>query len=120
MALANPEPEVSMAVAPWHAAIVASGRSDFPNQINNALASPRIFRAALDSGARSVTPAMMRAAAEVLAALVGDDLCADHIIPSVFDPRVVVAAAEPVAAGAADDVPTQRVPISSANEGVLL
>src|SRR5699024_9317968 len=79
------------------AAVVATGRSDFPNQINNVLALPGMFRGALDSGAARVTEEMKRAAALAIADLVVDDLAADYVVPSVFDPRVAPAVAEAVA-----------------------
>ncbi len=97
-ALSNPDPEVLPEVARNHAAVVATGRSDFPNQINNVLAFPGIFRGALDAGARRITPAMKLAAARAIAALVDGDLSADYIVPSPLDPRVAPAVAAAVAA----------------------
>lgn len=82
-ALANPDPEVDPAVAAKYAAVVATGRSDFPNQINNVLAFPGIFRGVLDYGAPQITEAMKLAAARAIAALVGSPT-ADEIVPSVF------------------------------------
>ncbi|WP_026923045.1 malic enzyme-like NAD(P)-binding protein [Glycomyces arizonensis] len=99
-ALANPRPEVDPAVAAKHAAIVATGRSDFPNQINNVLAFPGIFRGALDADAKDITEDMKLAAAEAIADCVGDDLAADHIVPSALDPRVAPAVAAAVKAAA--------------------
>nr|WP_277605379.1 NADP-dependent malic enzyme [Glycomyces sp. L485] len=99
-ALANPRPEVDPAVAAEHAAIVATGRSDYPNQINNVLAFPGIFRGALDAGARAITEEMKLAAAEAIADCVSDDLAADHIVPSALDPKVAPAVAEAVKAAA--------------------
>ncbi|MEO6996916.1 MAG: NADP-dependent malic enzyme [Terracoccus sp.] len=96
-ALANPDPEVHPSVAVRFAEVVATGRSDFPNQINNVLAFPGIFRGALDSGARSITEPMKLAAAEAIAALV-EEPTASHIVPSVFDDRVAPAVAAAVAA----------------------
>jgi len=87
-AMANPEPEVDPKVAARYAAVVATGRSDYPNQINNVLAFPGIFRGAFDVRARAITEGMKLAAADALAGLVADDLRADHVIPSPFDPRV--------------------------------
>ena len=81
-----------------HAAIVATGRSDFPNQINNVLAFPGVFRGALDAGARRITEAMKLAAADAIFAVVADDLAPDRIVPSPFDPRVAPAVAAAVAA----------------------
>jgi len=100
-ALSNPTPEVHPDVAARHARVVATGRSDFPNQINNVLAFPGIFRGALDAGARRITPEMKIAAAAAIAGIVGDDLAADHIVPSPLDPRVADAVARAVAASAA-------------------
>ena len=86
--LANPNPEVHPDVAHRHARVVATGRSDFPNQINNVLAFPGIFRGAFDVHATAITEGMKLAAAEALADLVGDDLSEEMIVPSPFDPRV--------------------------------
>ena len=96
--LANPVPEImpNEALAAG-AAVVASGRSDFPNQINNVLVFPGVFRGALDVRARDITQGMMRAAAHAIADLVGEDLAADYIIPSPFDERVCPAVAAAVA-----------------------
>ncbi|MCP2248376.1 NADP-dependent malic enzyme [Lentzea rhizosphaerae] len=101
-ALSNPDPEVHPEVAARHAAIVATGRSDFPNQINNVLAFPGIFRGALDAGARRITEGMKLAAADAILAVAKDDLGPDRIVPSALDPRVgpEVAAAVALAARA--------------------
>ncbi|MEA5455714.1 NADP-dependent malic enzyme [Sinomonas sp. JGH33] len=96
-ALSNPDPEVEPDVARRHAAVVATGRSDFPNQINNVLAFPGIFRGALDAGARRITPAMKLAAARAIAELAEDELSADYIVPSPLDPRVAPAVTAAVA-----------------------
>ena len=98
--LSNPEPEVHPDVARRHVAVVATGRSDFPNQINNSLAFPGVFRAALDVRATAITENMKLAAADALAALVGDDAAPDYVIPSQFDERVAPAVAAAVAAQA--------------------
>jgi malate dehydrogenase (oxaloacetate-decarboxylating) len=97
-ALSNPDPEVAPEVARRHAAVVATGRSDFPNQINNVLAFPGIFRGALDAGARRITPPMKLAAARAIAELAEDKLSADYIVPSPLDPRVAPAVTAAVAA----------------------
>ncbi|MCQ9162449.1 NADP-dependent malic enzyme [Arthrobacter sp. STN4] len=97
-ALSNPDPEVMPEVARRHAAVVATGRSDFPNQINNVLAFPGIFRGALDAGARRITPAMKLAAAAAIAGLAADAASAGYIVPSPLDPRVGPAVAAAVAA----------------------
>jgi malate dehydrogenase (oxaloacetate-decarboxylating) len=96
-ALANPTPEVHPDVAHRHAAIVATGRSDFPNQINNVLAFPGIFRGALDSGAPRITEAMKLAAAHAIADLV-EEPSAECIVPSVFQEGVADAVASAVVA----------------------
>ncbi len=98
--LANPTPEVDPTAARRHARVVATGRSDHPNQINNVLAFPGVFRGALDVRASNVTEAMKLAAAGALAEIVDDDLAADYVIPSPFDPRVAPAVAAAVAATA--------------------
>ena len=97
-ACSNPDPEIHPEVAKRYAAIVATGRSDFPNQINNVLAFPGVFRGALDAGARRITEKMKVAAAEAIFSVVGDDLAPDHIVPSPLDPRVGPAVAAAVAA----------------------
>ena len=99
-ALANPDPEADPDAAREHAEIVATGRSDFPNQINNVLAFPGMFRGLLDSGAPRVTGEMLLAASRALADVVGDDLDAGHIVPSVFDEALVPAVADAVAGAA--------------------
>ena len=87
-AMANPHPEIHPDVAARHARVVATGRSDFPNQINNVLVFPGIFRGALDVRATQISEGMKLAAANAIADLVGDDLSETYIIPSPFDPRV--------------------------------
>ncbi|WP_214409776.1 NAD(P)-dependent malic enzyme [Sphaerisporangium fuscum] len=96
-ALSNPTPEIHPDVARRHARVVATGRSDFPNQINNVLAFPGVFRGALDVRASTITENMKVAAAEALAAVVGADLSAGYVIPSPFDQRVAPAVIEAVA-----------------------
>ena len=102
-AMANPNPEVHPDVARKYAAVVATGRSDFPNQINNVLAFPGVFRGTFDAGAFDITENMKLAAARALADLVGDDLAADYIIPSTFDERVVPVVSAAVAEQARKD-----------------
>ncbi|MEE1937861.1 NAD-dependent malic enzyme [Streptomyces sp. TRM 70361] len=93
-ALANPEPEVDPAIARQTAAVVATGRSDFPNQINNVLVFPGVFRGLLDAQARTVNEGMMLAAARALADVVlEDELNANYVIPSVFNDKVAGAVA---------------------------
>ncbi len=101
-ALANPTPEVHPEIAHRYASVVATGRSDFPNQINNVLAFPGIFRGALDAGASRISDAMKLAAAEAIAAVASDKLAPDYIVPSALDPRVGAAVASAVAAAARD------------------
>jgi len=88
--------------------VVATGRSDFQNQINNSLAFPGVFRAALDVRASTVTESMKLAAADAIAALVGDDATAEYVIPSQFDERVTPAVAAAVAAQARADGVARR------------
>ncbi len=96
-AMANQTPEVDPIVASRHAAVVATGRSDFPNQINNVLAFPGFFRGLLDAGVSDITPPMLVAAAQAIADRVGDDeLNASFIIHSVFDPLVAGTVAEAI------------------------
>jgi malate dehydrogenase (oxaloacetate-decarboxylating) len=102
-ALANPNPEVDLDVAHRHAAIVATGRSDYPNQINNVLAFPGVFAGAFDVGARAITENMKLAAATALSEAVADSLAPDHIVPSPFDKRVAPAVAAAVAQQARRD-----------------
>jgi len=101
-ALANPDPEVDVDAAREHVAVLATGRSDYPNQINNVLAFPGVFRGLLDARANTVTLPMLISAAEALSACVSDEqLNTAYIVPSVFDPAVptAVAAAVREAAG---------------------
>jgi malate dehydrogenase (oxaloacetate-decarboxylating) len=102
-ALANPDPEVPVDVARRHAAVVATGRSDYPNQINNVLAFPGIFAGAFDAGAREITENMKLAAADAIGAVVADELTVDKIVPTPFDSRVAPAVASAVAAQAEKD-----------------
>ena len=96
-ALANPTPEVHPDIARKYAAIVATGRSDYPNQINNVLAFPGIFRGALDAGATRITEGMKIAAATAIAEVVAGELSPEAIVPSALDPRVAPAVAAAVA-----------------------
>jgi len=105
-ALANPDPEIDPIEAQQHAAVVATGRSDYPNQINNVLAFPGVFRGLLDAQARLITDEMLLAAADALADVVApDQLNASYIVPSVFDEKVAPAVARAIvtAAGAAPE-----------------
>src|SRR5690606_33403853 len=101
LALANPDPEIAPTEAARYAAVVATGRSDFPNQINNVLAFPGLFRGLLDAAAREITTPMLVAAAEAIANCVSpDELNPSYIVPSVFDSRVAPAVAAAVASTA--------------------
>jgi malate dehydrogenase (oxaloacetate-decarboxylating) len=102
-AMANPDPEIHPDVARRYAKVIATGRSDFPNQINNVLAFPGVFRGALDVRASSITEHMKLAAATALCEVVGDDVSAEYVIPSVFDPRVGPSVAAAVAQAARED-----------------
>jgi malate dehydrogenase (oxaloacetate-decarboxylating) len=96
-ALANPNPEIEPSLAAKHAAVVATGRSDFPNQINNVLAFPGFFRGLLDAGSNVITEKMLLAAATALASCVeASELNASYIVPSVFHPDVTARVAEAV------------------------
>ena len=100
-ACANPTPEIFPdAAKAGGASVISTGRSDYPNQINNVLAFPGIFRGAFDVRASDINEAMKVAAAEALAGLVGDELSEDYIIPAAFDPRVGPAVAKAVAEAA--------------------
>jgi len=107
-ALANPNPEIHPDAGNKYARVMATGRSDFPNQINNVLAFPGIFRGALDVRASAITENMKLAAAEAIAAVVGDDLTEQCVIPSVFDERVGPAVATAVALAAQKDGVARR------------
>ena len=101
--MANPTPEIMPDLAKAAgAAVVGTGRSDFPNQINNVLAFPGVFRGAFDVRASIINEEMKMAAAKALADLVGDDLSPDYIVPAAFDPRVAPAVAAAVAKAARD------------------
>jgi malate dehydrogenase (oxaloacetate-decarboxylating) len=96
-AMANPDPEIRPEVARGKARVIATGRSDYPNQINNTLCFPGIFRGALDVRAREISEEMKLAAARALAEVIPEeDLSEDYVIPSVFDERVVPTMAEAV------------------------
>jgi malate dehydrogenase (oxaloacetate-decarboxylating) len=97
-AMANPMPEVDPEAIEGLAEVIATGRSDYPNQINNVLAFPGVFRGALDVRARSIDPEMELAAARAIAAVIPDDeLAVDYIVPSVFNRAVAPAVAAAVA-----------------------
>ncbi len=100
-ALANPDPEIVPETAAGMCSVLATGRSDYPNQINNVLCFPGIFRGALDAGASSITEGMKLAAADAIAAAVSPaELSPNYVVPSVFNKRVVELVAAQVAAAA--------------------
>jgi malate dehydrogenase (oxaloacetate-decarboxylating) len=108
-ALANPVPEIDPGVARQHAAVVATGRSDYPNQINNVLAFPGVFRGLLDASAHTIDDSLLVAAAQAIAGVVtASELNANYIVPSVFhaDVHTAVAAAVRSAAERSATVPT--------------
>jgi len=100
-AMANPLPEIAPDIAEPYVAVMATGRSDYPNQVNNLLAFPGVFRGALDARARRINEPMKLAAANAIAAVIGaDELSSEYIVPSVFDARVVEAVAKAVSTAA--------------------
>ena len=108
-AMANPTPEIMPDVAAPYVAVMATGRSDFPNQVNNLLCFPGMFRGALDCRASRITDGMKLAAAEAIAGIIPpDEIGAEYVVPSVFDPRVVDAVAKAVIAAATDDGVARR------------
>ncbi len=119
-AMANPTPEIMPDVAGPVAAVIATGRSDFPNQVNNLLAFPGIFRGALDVRARRITERMKLAAAFAIAEIVTEqEVSAEYVIPSVFDVRVVDAVAKAVANAAIEDGVARRTPAKLEGEDVI-
>lgn len=96
--LANPNPEIDPELAYRYGAVVATGRSDLPNQINNVLAFPGIFHGALAAGATSITPEMKQAASQAIAAVAAEHLDVEHIVPSPLDARVAPEVSRAVAA----------------------
>lgn len=99
--LANPDPEIAPDLAYRYGAVVATGRSDLPNQINNVLAFPGIFHGALAAGATSITPDMKLAASRAIAEIAAEELSAEHVIPSPLDGRVAPAVSQAVRMAAA-------------------
>jgi len=108
-AMANPTPEIMPDLAAPYVAVMATGRSDFPNQVNNLLAFPGIFRGALDSRASRITEGMKLAAARAIAGIITEkERGPEYVIPSVFDTRVVEAVARGVAAAATEEGVARR------------
>jgi malate dehydrogenase (oxaloacetate-decarboxylating) len=109
-AMANPDPEIRPEKAVGRVRIMATGRSDYPNQINNVLCFPGIFRGALDVRAHEIDEPMKLAAANAIAEVISDDdLSEDYIVPSVFDERVAPAVAEAVAESAKETGMARRI-----------
>lgn len=116
-ALANPTPEVDPIGAAEHAAVVATGRSDYPNQINNVLAFPGLFRGLLDAKVKEITTEVLRVAALAIASVISEDeLSANYIIPGVFDERVASAVSRAVRQ-AVRDLPTVDIPVQEDIDG---
>ena len=116
-ALANPTPEVDPIGAAEHAAVVATGRSDYPNQINNVLAFPGLFRGLLDAKVKEITTEVLRVAALAIASVISEDeLSANYIIPGVFDERVAPAVSRAVRQ-TVRDLPTVDIPVQEDIDG---
>ncbi len=119
-AMANPTPEIMPDIAAPHVGVIATGRSDFPNQVNNLLAFPGIFRGALDARARRISEKMKIAAAHAIASIVGEqERSPEYIIPSVFDTRVVDAVAKAVATAAVEEGVARRTLVLSEGEDIV-
>ena len=115
-AMANPSPEIMPEAAAPYVAVMGTGRSDYPNQVNNLLAFPGLFRGALDVRARKISEGMKLAAARAIADIVGDERNAEYVIPSVFDARVVDAVAEAVRRAAIDEGLARRTILAADEE----
>ena len=110
-ALANPDPEITPEEAAGHVRVMATGRSDYPNQINNVLCFPGLFRGALYVRARNINQHMKMAAAQAIAGTISDnELHAEYIVPSVFDRRVATAVADAVRRTAIETGEARREP----------
>ena len=119
-AMANPTPEIAPEEIEGLAAVVATGRSDYPNQINNVLAFPGVFRGALDVRARSMTEGMKVAASHAIATVIPDDeLAPDYVIPSVFDREIAPAVAAAVAQAAVEDGVARRGAVAATRTATL-
>jgi malate dehydrogenase (oxaloacetate-decarboxylating) len=119
-AMANPTPEVEPEAIEGHAAVIATGRSDYPNQINNVLAFPGIFRGALDVRASAITEGMKLAAAHALASVIPDaDLAPDYVIPSVFNREVAPAVSAAVSNAAVSDGVARRGRLAAPEDAVV-
>jgi malate dehydrogenase (oxaloacetate-decarboxylating) len=110
-AMANPLPEIAPDIAEPYVAVMGTGRSDYPNQINNLLAFPGMFRGALDARARCINEPMKLAAAHAIASVIApDELSSEYIIPSVFDTRVVEAVSKAVVNAAIESGVARKAP----------
>ena len=118
-AMANPSPEIMPELAAPYVAVMGTGRSDFPNQVNNLLAFPGLFRGALDVRARKISEGMKLAAARAIADIVGEERNAEYVIPSVFDARVVDAVAEAVRRAAIDEGLARRTILAADEENAV-
>jgi malate dehydrogenase (oxaloacetate-decarboxylating) len=119
-AMANPSPEIMPEAAAPYVAVMGTGRSDYPNQVNNLLAFPGIFRGALDVRARKISEGMKLAAARAIADIVGEERNAEYVIPSVFDARVVDAVAEAVRRAAIDEGLARRTLLAGDEENAAV
>lgn len=117
-AMANPSPEIMPELAAPHVALMTTGRSDFPNQVNNLLVFPGIFRGALDVRAKRISEGMKLSAAHAIAHLVEDERNAEYIIPSVFDPRVGDVVADAVRRAAVKEGLARRALFANEDENV--
>jgi malate dehydrogenase (oxaloacetate-decarboxylating) len=115
-AMANPSPEIMPEAAAPYVAVMGTGRSDFPNQVNNVLAFPGIFRGALDVRARKISDGMKLAAARAIADIVGAERNAEYVIPSVFDPRVADGVAAAVEKAAIEEGLARRTLLAADDE----
>jgi malate dehydrogenase (oxaloacetate-decarboxylating) len=115
-AMANPSPEIMPEAAAPYVAVMGTGRSDYPNQVNNLLAFPGLFRGALDVRARKISEGMKLAAAYAIADIVGEERNAEYVIPSVFDTRVVDAVAEAVKKAATEEGLARRTVLAADEE----
>jgi len=118
-AMANPTPEIMPDIAAPYVTVMGTGRSDFPNQVNNLLAFPGIFRGALDARAAKISEKMKLAAAHAIAAVVGEERSAEYVIPSVFDSRVVDAVAAAVRGAAIEEGLARRALLMQEEDSVL-
>ena len=119
-AMANPSPEIMPEAAAPYVAVMGTGRSDYPNQVNNLLAFPGLFRGALDVRARKISEGMKLAAARAIADIVGEERNAEYVIPSVFDARVVDAVAEAVKKAAIEEGLARRTILAADENAAAL